>query len=537
MSFEGEFLTNFGQDILKKPYGIVVNKEYIFITDILHNSLFKFCKNKLYLLKRTDNSDSKEEELKLPRGLCIDTNGDVFVANRDKHRVSIFSTLLQFKSNLGTKQLYYPHDVKLTQDCVVVLDWSPRCVHLFSRNGDYLSSCISQGDKPNCLLSYPQFFCFDLSGNIIISDTNNHCIKIFTQSGEFIHSIGCKGKKKEELSYPYGPKPREFTEIERYSFQFNLLKTILQLEKTFEDLAQFSKQNCIIICDRGTMDASVYCDEGMWDKMMKEFNTDCVAMRDARYNLIIHLVTAADGASHFYLKAKENNPVRTESADEAIQLDNLLKKAWVGHPYVEVIDNSTDFDGKIRRVKEAICARIGIDVGDRLHIESKKRKFLIQSQIPDEEFPTFQDFDVRHDYLDSPDKNSQIRIRKRGQNGKYAYTCTVRRFVKGEIAEMRRQITSKEYDILVRQRSVDNAPIFKVRRCFMWANQYYQLDVYKEPCTAAGKGIIILETYTTEKGKLDLPKFLTVLSEVTGESRYSMYTLSKLNSQASTPDS
>ncbi|KAI6647988.1 Cell surface protein [Oopsacas minuta] len=145
MSFEGEFLTNFGQDILKKPYGIVVNKEYIFITDTEHNSLFKFCKNKLYLLNRTDNSDSEEEQLNNPGGLCIDTNGDVFVANRDKHRVSIFSTLLQFKSNLGTKQLYYPHDVKLTQDCVVVLDWSPRCVQLFSRNGDYLSSCISQG--------------------------------------------------------------------------------------------------------------------------------------------------------------------------------------------------------------------------------------------------------------------------------------------------------------------------------------------------------------------------------------------------------
>lgn len=53
-----------------------------------------------------------------------------------------------------------------------------------------------------------------------------------------------------------GPKPREFTKTERFSFQFNLLKTILQLEKTYEDLAQFSKQNCIILCDRGTMDAS-----------------------------------------------------------------------------------------------------------------------------------------------------------------------------------------------------------------------------------------------------------------------------------------
>ncbi|KAI6647270.1 Cell surface protein [Oopsacas minuta] len=205
MSFEGEFLTNFGQDILKEPYGIVVNKEFIFITDMIHNSLFKFCKNKLYLLNRTDNSDSEEEEkLASPKGLCIDTNGDVFIANRHKHRVSIFSTRLQFKSNLGTKQLDCPQDVKLTQDCVVVLDLSPRCVHLFSRNGDYLSSCISQGEEQNCLLCLPRFFCLDLASNIIISDTNNHCIKIFTQSGKLIHSIGREGKKKGEFIYPCG---------------------------------------------------------------------------------------------------------------------------------------------------------------------------------------------------------------------------------------------------------------------------------------------------------------------------------------------
>ena len=56
-----------------------------------------------------------------------------------------------------------------------------------------------------------------------------------------------------------GPKPREFSEEERYSFQLNLIKTVIQLEKTFEDLAQFSKQNCIILCDRGVMD-SIACE-------------------------------------------------------------------------------------------------------------------------------------------------------------------------------------------------------------------------------------------------------------------------------------
>ena len=34
-----------------------------------------------------------------------------------------------------------------------------------------------------------------------------------------------------------------------------------------------------------------------------------------------------------------------------------------------------------------------------------------------QEFPQVQDFEVQHDYLQSSDPQTQIRIRKRGQNG------------------------------------------------------------------------------------------------------------------------
>ena len=39
-------------------------------------------------------------------------------------------------------------------------------------------------------------------------------------------------------------------------FQENLLKTMMQIEDTFFSMAEHSKRNCLIICDRGTMDAS-----------------------------------------------------------------------------------------------------------------------------------------------------------------------------------------------------------------------------------------------------------------------------------------
>ena len=204
MSLQGEFITRFGQDALHKmyePWGISVNKDHIFVT-VGHHSLFKFCKNTLELLNSTKGSEVFQ--LSIPRGLCIDTNGDVYVADCFNYRIVIFSTNLQFKSGFGTHKLDFPQDVKLTPDSVVVLDRSPKCVHLFSRDGNYLSSCISQGVEQNSLVCRPRFFCLDLSANILISDRDHHCIKIFTQSGEFIHSIGRKGNKKGEFISPCG---------------------------------------------------------------------------------------------------------------------------------------------------------------------------------------------------------------------------------------------------------------------------------------------------------------------------------------------
>jgi hypothetical protein len=71
-------------------------------------------------------------------------------------------------------------------------------------------------------------------------------------------------------------------------------------------------------------------------------------LRDNRYDQIIHLVTAANGAEKFY--ALDNNQTRTEGIEIARQLDKKTGKAWIGHPYIDVIDNCTDFEMKIARV-------------------------------------------------------------------------------------------------------------------------------------------------------------------------------------------
>ena len=50
------------------------------------------------------------------------------------------------------------------------------------------------------------------------------------------------------------------------------------------------------------------------------------------------MVTAADGADKFYTNA--NNEARSESVQEAIELDKKLISAWVGHPHFSIIQNN-----------------------------------------------------------------------------------------------------------------------------------------------------------------------------------------------------
>lgn len=129
-----------------------------------------------------------------------------------------------------------------------------------------------------------------------------------------------------------------------------------------------------------------------WEKMLQTNNWNTIELRDNRYNQILHLVSAANGAEEFYTTevsflllwvwsnanctSFQDHACRSEGVELARELDYKSAAAWVGHPYFDVIDNSTDFETKMNRSIEAICQKLGIDIGDRLKTTSRKLKYL-----------------------------------------------------------------------------------------------------------------------------------------------------------------
>ena len=204
LSFQGEFLSQFGNKILDRPWGIAATESHIFVTDHNLSKLFQFCKTTHELTNTAGGVETNEGQLFYPRGLTVDGSGEVFIADSLNHRVSVFNSKLQFQSCIGKGFLSYPHDVQLIPDKVLVLDGSSQCVHFFSRSGDLLTSCVSQGEGQDCLVKEAYFFCLDAEQNIIISDRSNHNVKIVSNSGELLSTIGKEGNNKGEFYRPYG---------------------------------------------------------------------------------------------------------------------------------------------------------------------------------------------------------------------------------------------------------------------------------------------------------------------------------------------
>ena len=123
-----------------------MTEENVFVTDSNLHALLQFRKKDCELMKRTDTEGRGDGQLNYPKGLCIDSNGDMYVADCLNNRVSVFSKELKFLNYLGTQQLKCPRDVKVTQDSVVVLDRSANCLHFFSRRGELLRSFLTQGE-------------------------------------------------------------------------------------------------------------------------------------------------------------------------------------------------------------------------------------------------------------------------------------------------------------------------------------------------------------------------------------------------------
>lgn len=104
----------------------------------------------------------------------------------------------------------------------------------------------------------------------------------------------------------------------------------LEKEKIFRRAAEtMDSGKVLIVCDRGMLDNRAYMSDMEFRAALESLGLDEVALRDD-YDGVFHLVTAAKGAEQFYTLS--NNQARTETPEQARELDDKLVAAWTGIP-------------------------------------------------------------------------------------------------------------------------------------------------------------------------------------------------------------
>jgi hypothetical protein len=113
----------------------------------------------------------------------------------------------------------------------------------------------------------------------------------------------------------------------------------------------------VVLCHRGTLDPLAYwLDRGWPEDEFFTFTRMNRAEHYHRYQSVIHLVTAADGAETHYRRWPEAH--RPESVEQAVRIDRLLQEVWSGHPNYYRLDNEgRDWAAKARAAR-GLLARV-----------------------------------------------------------------------------------------------------------------------------------------------------------------------------------
>lgn len=294
----------------------------------------------------------------------------------------------------------------------------------------------------------------------------------------------------------------------------------LQLEKEqlFEQAARTMKADKIlIVCDRGAMDNRAYMDDHEFSQVLSGVNQSEEKLLN-RYDAIFHLVTAAKGARSFY--TTENNKARIETPEQAVALDNKLIAAWSGHPHLRIIDNSTDFREKLKK----LIAEIRSFLGEPEPFEIA-RKFLIEyPDVPTlETLPNCRKFDIIQTYLRSK-AGDELRIRQRGENGSYVYYKTLTHTVTGmKRIEIEESLSQDEYLQLLTDADPTMRQIHKTRYSLAHENQYFEIDVYP---FWKDKAIVEIALHDEDE-EIRFPRQMKIFKEVTDDENYSNASLAR----------
>jgi len=144
-----------------------------------------------------------------PRGIAVDKNGRVYVADTGNSRIQKFDAngtfikkwnAIPLENSLPSQPDGITVDNKLR---VYVSDHAQQRIVQYSARGKFLKAWGEQGNAKG-EFQFPRLLAVDASNDLYVADSGNHRIQKFASNGNFITKFGARGADAGELKNPHG---------------------------------------------------------------------------------------------------------------------------------------------------------------------------------------------------------------------------------------------------------------------------------------------------------------------------------------------
>ena len=187
---------------MEYPKGIAIDDmDNIYVSS--YHKLQKFTSSG-ELIKCVGQYGSKEGEFDDPRGVTL-YNSQVYVCDRNNHRIQIFDVDLNFIQSIGSRgkgrcEFNGPRDIKFDfNGYMYIAEHGNERVQVQDRSGHFIRVFGEEGEGkllgPSALHIVDEY--------VYVSDHISHCIVVYETSGQYATSFGGWGQKKGEFHSPY----------------------------------------------------------------------------------------------------------------------------------------------------------------------------------------------------------------------------------------------------------------------------------------------------------------------------------------------
>lgn len=203
---DGNFINSWGEGIFKTPHGIFIDPDdNIYLVDTGDHTVRKFTKDgKLLMTLGTKDQPKNSEPFNKPTGVALAKSGEIFVSdgygNRRVHKFSPDGKLMLSwgEEGDGIGQFALPHGVFLDkQDRVYVADRENHRIQIFTKDGEFIKQWTDFREHKPCTL-------FIDKEDIIYVPELNQRMSILNMNGEVLARWG-KDDPSHEPGFFFAP--------------------------------------------------------------------------------------------------------------------------------------------------------------------------------------------------------------------------------------------------------------------------------------------------------------------------------------------